>query len=595
MDMALSILGQGLSSRLNQNVREKLQLGQDLSAGMFNGKSPGLVYLWADLEPGQVKDCLKAMWAEAERMKREEVSTEELARQMLRIEHEEASERMSMEGMAGKLGYYESLGDYRLSDKVTQKMRAVTAKDILRVMNKYFKVEQASLVIYRPEKSKPIGLESAGWQALLEGAVPSTEAAAPQAKAAGKNLKQIDFQNGLKLIVRPIRHTPLVAFQAVFPGGSKADPDGKAGASNMLARLLLKGAPGMDAAAIAARLDDLGASLSPYADFERFTLAGQTLSSKFEEVLELAGDVLRHATLPSDELEKERERVLKAIKDKSDQADDYVGDLFNALFFKGSHFEEPVEGTAKSVKALDREDLLELQKQTLVPNGMLLVITGDLDPEKARRTVEKVFGPERWASAKPASLPKIKEVQAKSQQNAEKLNKKQAHIMLGWPCPKPTDSDYYACRILNNVMGEGMDSRLFVEVRDKRALCYTVQSFMDRREDPGAWRVYVGTQPENEKKATEVVLEVAKDLAEKGVTAEELESAKAYAKGIFKVARQDFSTEARLLANYEFWGLGAAQIDDIDARFDAVSLDQVQAAAKKYLLTDKTTIAVVRP
>ena len=594
VDMALAILGQGLSSRLNQSVREKQQLVQDVSSGMFNGQSPGLIYLWADLEAGQVKDAMKAMWAEVERMKAEPVSTDELARQMIKIEHEEAGERMSMEGMAGKLGYYECLGDYKLSDTLTQKLRAVSAKDVMRVMNKYFQVQKSNIVIYRPSKSKAIGLSAADWNKSL--AAVSFSPDKPVAAKKDGALSRFEFANGLTLIVKPIRHTPLIAMQALLPGGAKQDPDGKAGAFNLLGRLLIKGAPGMDAAQIADRLDDLGASLSPYADADRFALTGQMLSSKFEETLELAGNLLRHGTLPADELEKERERVLKSIKDKSDQADDYVGDVFNGLFFKGTPFELPIEGTAKSVKAVKREDLLALQSQYLVPDQMLIVLTGDVDPEQARHVVEKVFGAARWAkSGKTPKMPVVKALAAKAQRAQEKLNKKQAHVILGWPSMKPTDPDYYAARLLNSVFGEGMDSRLFVEVRDKRALCYTVNAFMDRRSDAGAWRVYVGTQPENEKKAIEVVLSVAKDLAENGVTAEELKAAKAYSKGIFQVARQDFSTEARILANYEFWGLGAGEVDRMPAKVDAVTLADVKRVAKKYLLTDKTSIAVIRP
>jgi zinc protease len=595
VDMALAILGQGLSSRLNQVVREQKQLVQDVSAGMFNGQSPGLIYLWADLEAPQVKGAMQAMWAEVERMKAEPVSTEELARQMVKIESDEAGDRMSMEGMAGKLGYYECLGDYKLSDSITQKMRAVTAEDIRRVMNKYFQVQKAALVIYRPAKSKAVGLSAKDWDKALS-AVKAPQAEKPVEARVEGAISRYEFANGLTLLVKPIRHTPLVAMQALFPGGAKVDPPGKAGAFNLLARLLTKGGPGLDASQIADSLDDLGASLAPYADADRFAVSGLMLSSKFEDTLELAGKLLRHATLPADEMEKERDRVLKSIKDKSDQADDYIGDVFNTLYFKGTPFEFPVDGTTKSVKAIRRDDLAALQQRYIAPDRMLLVLVGDVDPDAARSVVDRVFGPSRWpAHGGSLRVAPIAAIKAQARSAKEKLNKKQAHVMLGWPAPKPGDADYYAARILNSVFGEGMDSRLFVEVRDKRALCYTVSSSMDRREDPGAWRVYVGTQPENEKKAIAIVLGVAKDLADNGISPSELEAAKAYSKGIFKVARQDFSTEARLLGNYEFWGLGASEIDRMAAKVDAVSLADVQKAAKKYLLTEKTTIAVIRP
>jgi zinc protease len=595
VDMALAILGQGLSSRLNQNVREKKQLVQDVSAGMFNGQSPGLIYLWADLEPHQALGAMEAMWAEVERMKTEPVSTDELARQMVKIESDEASDCMSMEGMAGKLGYYECLQDYRLSDRITQRMRSVTAADIQRVMNTYFQIPRASLVIYRPSKSKPLGLSAQQWSKRLAGAAPLGRGRPVEEKKEGP-LSRYRYANGLTLIVKPVHHTPLVAMQALFPGGAKMDPRGKAGAFNLFARLLAKGAPGMDAASIAESLDDLGASLAPYADSDRFALSGQMLSSKFEDTLELAGRLLRHATLPQDELDKERARVLKSIKDKSDQADDFLGDLFNATFFKGTPYEYPVDGTAKSVKAIRREDLLALQARFVAPQGMILVLVGDLDPQATRAAVDRVFGPERWpAAAGKTKVPSVPPVPARTRSAGKRMNKKQAHVMLGWPAPLPGSKDYDAARILNSIFGEGMDSRLFVEVREKRALCYTVHASMDRRRDAGAWRVYLGTQPENEKQAIQIVLGVAKYLAEHGVTPEELASAKAYSKGIFKVARQDFSTEARLLGNYEFWGLGASEIDRVGERMDAVTLQAVQKAARKYLCVHKTTTAVLGP
>ncbi|MES2201888.1 MAG: pitrilysin family protein [candidate division FCPU426 bacterium] len=596
VDMALAILGQGISSRLNQEVRERLKLVHGVSAGQFNGMSPGLIYLWAELEPAQLKAAVKALWAEAERMKVEPVSDEELARQRVKIEHEEAGELMNMEGMAGRLGYYECLGDYRLGDTLTQQLRDVTAKDVLRVMNQYFQPQRATLVISRPKGSKPTGMKAADWSDCLRA---SSKAAPKKDALAGKKsgkLSRYRFDNGVELIVKPMRHTPLVAMQAVMPGGSHLDPSGKGGAFNLLGRLLLKGAAGMDAVELADKLDDLGAAIAPHSEADRFVVTAQMLSSKFEETLELSGKILRQATLPLDELEKERERVLKDIKDKTDSADDYVGDVFNALFFKGTPYALPEEGSAASVKRITRNDLETLRRRYLAPDHLLITLAGDIDPERAAKVVAKVFGPERWDAVGPsAPAPAPKAVAPKAQRAQEKLAKKQAHIMLGWTAPSPLSPDYYPARILNSVMGEGMDSRLFVEVRDKRALCYTVQSFMDRRVEPGAWRVYVGTQPENEKLATELVLKVAAELAENGITAEELKSAKAYSKGIFQVARQDFSTEARLLTNYEFWGLGAEAVDAYAKAVDAVTLEDVKRVAKKYLLTSKTSVAVVRP
>jgi zinc protease len=599
LDMALSILGQGLSSRLNQEVREKQKLVHSVAAGQFNGAYPGLAYLWAELEPAQVKPALQAVWAQVERMKAEPVSAEEIQRQRIRLEHDEAAERMSMEGMAGKLGYYEALGgDYREVDAVTERMRQVSAADIQRVMKKYFKVEKANVVVYRPEKSKATGLDSKGWEALLRGVVsPSAGSGRAPAELVAGGVTRFKLSSGGTLLVKPAHHTPLVAAQLYFPSGQLIEPAGVNGGLNLLARTLQKGLPGQDAAAIADAMDDLGLAMGPSADADRMSFGLQALSSRLPESLALAGRVLREATLPAEEVAKERERVLKDIKDKTDSPDDYVADLFNTAFFGAGHpYGRPIDGEAATVKKLDREALLKLRDQALRPEKMVAVVVGDVEPETARRLFEAEFGAQKWAPAgKAVALPKVPALKAGPRRSEVKLAKNQAHLVLGWPAPTPLDPDYAALRLVNSVLGEGMDSRLFTEVRDKRGLCYSVYSTFDRRLNMGSWRVYVGTRPETLKQAEAVCREVVAKVAKDGISAEELAGAKAYAKGIFKVARQDFGTDARVLANYESWGLGAAEVEKVAARLDAVTLEDCKRVAKKWLKPDSAVVAVVKP
>jgi zinc protease len=598
MDMALAILGQGLSSRLNQEVREKQKLGHSLASGQFNGAYPGLGYLWAELEADQVKPVMEAVWREVERMKAAPVSPEEIERQRLRLEHEEANETMSMEGLAGRLGYYEALaGDYAQVDAVTKRMRAVTAADIQRVMQKYFKAERATVVVQRPEKSKPTGMDAKAWMRLLSSvAVPAKSSATAKAKLLPGGVSEYALSSGGRLLVKPIRHTPLVAAQLSFKAGQLLEPAAKSGALNLLARTLLKGTPQMEAAQLAQMTDDLGLGLGPNADADRFSLSFQSLSSKVDPSFALMGKVLRDANIPEDELAKEKERTLKDIKDKTDSPDDYVNDLYYEAFFGKQPYGRPLEGDASSVKKLTREDLLKLKAQALRPDQLLLVMVGDIDPESARKLAEREFGADAWVPQGPApSFVVPMDPVVKTRRVVHKLNKKQAHLILGWSAPTPLDKDYVALRLVNSVMGEGMDSRLFTEVREKRSLCYTVNSSFDRRLYPGSWRVYVGTQPERVAEAEQVCLQVVKDVADNGITADELTRAKAYAKGIFKVARQDFGTEARVLSNYEFWGLGAIEIDRFAKNVDAVTLEDCKRVAKKYLLVDKTTVALVKP
>ena len=598
LDMALSILGQGLSSRLNLEVREKQKLVHSVAAGQFSGADPGLAYLWAELEPAQVKPAAQALWAQVLLMQAQPVAAEEIARQKLRLEHDDASERMSMEGLAGKLGYYEALGgDYALVDEMSRRLKAVSAADVQRVMRKYFRVDQLNIVLYRPKSAKPTGLDAGGWAALLQ-AVPAPAASADPGVAVPGGLIRYTLSSGATLLVKSVRHTPLVAGQLLFPSGQLLEPAAQSGALNLLARVLFKGMPGADAAAVAAQMDDLGLALGAQTDPDRFSLSFQSLASKVDDSLALTGRVLREADLPQGELDAERKRVLKDIKDKTDSPDEVLGDVFAESFFGAGHpYSRPLEGVPATLKTLTRAQLLKLKAQVLRPERMLAVVVGDIEPEQARRLFEGQFGKDAWVVD--GQAPALKRPPALKPGPRRKVkilaNKQQAHLMFGWACPPPTDPDYPALRLVNSVLGEGMDSRLFTEVREKRGLCYTVYSGFDRRLNPGSWRVYVGTQPKSLEQAEAVCRQVVGQVAKDGITAEELAGAKAYAKGIFQVARQDFGTEARVVANYESWGLGAAEVDKVAERLDAVTLDDCKRVAAKWLKPDKAVVAVVKP
>ena len=617
LDMALSILGQGISSRLNQQVRERLKLAHSVSSGLFSGKFPGLAYLYAELEPGQAKPAAAALWAEAARLARDGASEQELERQRTRLEFNEARERMSMEGMAGKLGYYEALGgDWRLGDQVQERMRKVTSADVQRVMARYFQPQGVSLVLYRPKKSQASGLDAQAWQRLLEGAAESLPPAQPLALAAPApsaspspaaladaapdtvegGFSSYTLSNGARLLVKPSHHTPLVSAFAVFKAGVRCEPAAKNGAFELLSALSIKGTQSYDAQALADRLDDLGAVISPFADHDTYGFAAQALSSKLPQALGLLAEMAAHPSLPEDEFQKEKERLLKDIKDRKDEPDEYIDELFDAAFFKGLPYGRPVEGSLATVRGLTIADLRELEARFIEPSNLVLVLVGDVEPGQALALAEASLGSKAWPGRK-VSLPKLPQVKAplKRRVVVEQLPKKQAHIMVGWKAPRVSDADYFPWRLASSVLGEGMNSRLFTEVREKRGLCYTTYSTFDRGLDAGAIRIYVGTRPASEAEALKVALGVVAQFREQGVSDEELSSAKAYACGVFSIARQDFSAEARIAAQYEVWGLGAGMIAQFPERIQAVTKEQILAAARRHLDLEHPLIAVIRP
>jgi len=317
------------------------------------------------------------------------------------------------------------------------------------------------------------------------------------------------------------------------------------------------------------------------------------LSEDFGAGLEVVADVLLNPVFPESACAREREVQLAAIKAQRDQLLQCAGQLMRRGMFGEQGYGLDINGSEASVTALQAAALRKQYKKFVVPGNCVLAIFGDINAKQVQSAVEQRFG--AWQGKDVIRLtndpPVLREVKRVGEKRDDK---KQAVLIVSFAGCTIFHEDHYPLEILQEACSD-LGSRLFVRIREKLGLAYYVgaQNFLGL--SPGYFGFYAGTEPEKAARVESEILKEVAALRADGITEEELKRAKAKIVGQKKIARQDLGGYAMGAALDELYGLGYGHSDEDDARFEAVSLEQVKAAAKKYLTPGAMVISVIKP
>src|ERR1043166_3454746 len=575
LDVLATLLGNGRSSRLFQEVREKKGLVASADAWTYTPGSPGLFGMSAVAESDKFNPAREAMLAEVERLKSDLMTTEELTKAVKQFTASTLSSRKTMQGQAQDLGgCWMAANDLNFSARYLEAVKRVTPADLQRVAREYLTTENRTLYALLPSGTAPKAAEAA--------AVVSEEP-----------VQKFDFPNGLRLLVKEDHRLPFVEFRAVFKGGVLAETAANNGASLLMAKMLLQGTPTRTAEQIASEIETLGGSLESYGGNNSFGVNAEVMSHDFNTGLNLVADVLLQPTFPVDAFERERQLQLAAIKAQKDDLLATASRHMRRGLFGDTAYGLTTNGTEESVQKVQVEDVKEFHQRLATPNNCVLAIFGDVQPEAVRSAVEKQFSSWKPNVAGIAALPKsspLKEIKRIEQAR----DKKQAVMMIGFPGATLESPDRFALELIQEACSD-LGSRLFMRIRDNLGLAYYVgaQNFLGL--PPGYFAFYVGTEPEKIPLVESELLKEAATLRDEGLSPDELRRSKAKLIGQKKIARQDLGGLAMVTALDELYGLGYDFSDHEDARYEAVTLDQARVVAQKYLRADTLVISIVKP
>jgi zinc protease len=576
LDVLAALLGHGRSSRLYQEVREKQGLVHSADAWTYSPGNAGLFGVSATSEASNYAPARDALLAEIEKMKDTPVSAAELGKAVKQFISGTLSARKTMQGQANDLGgSWLAANDLNFSERYLAAVKRVTPADIQRLAGQYLTAQNRTVYALLPTGAAP--------KAVVNGEV-STE----------RSIQKFELPNGLRLLIKEDHRLPFVEFRAVFRGGVLVETTANNGVTQLMGKMLLKGTATRSAEDIATQIESIGGSLDSYGGNNSFGVNAEVMSGDFSTGLELMADVLLNPTFPAPALERESEVQCAAIRDQRDHLLQSASKAMRrALFDEIGYGLDPL-GDEVSVQKLQAGNLREFHEAYARPKNCVLAIFGDVNPSDVRAAVEKAFA--KW-KPHPAGAPTIcypPPTLATQKRVTETRDKKQAVLVVGFRGAALNDPDRYPLELIQEACSD-LGSRLFLRVREKLGLAYYVgaQNFVGLV--PGYFAFYAGTMPEKADVVEKELLLEAYLLRGSGLTADELKRAKAKIIGQRKIARQDLGSLAMTTALDELYGLGYNHSETEDALYEAVTLDQIKAAAKKYLTPHALVVSIITP
>jgi zinc protease len=601
LDLLAVVLGQGDTSRLNLEVVRNRQLATTASAYVFSARDPGLLVVGVSLPPGRVDDISRAVLDEILRLGRQEITPAELAKARNILESDRVYDKETVQGYARKLGFFAAIaGDVAFEERYFERLGKLGPADLKQVAATYLRVSNLTLQAQIPEPRADRQRERSGkTTARLRAVAAAAEARADSrasrpvpAAAADRVVRQV-LPSGLKLLVMRDGSVPIVAVRATWVGGLRYEDPRSNGISNLLAALLTRGTTTRTAEQIMAEVESMAGNLSGYSGRNSLGMQAEFLARHWERGLELLADCLQNPTFPDDELEKERRIVLDDLRAQDDNLGQVAFQLFHGALWKRHPYRLDPLGTAGSVATLTRRRILTHFRRHYGAGNLTLAVVGDVDVE---RTVAKLAGLLSAAVPQDLDPPSVPaETSAATAGEVFRfLAKEQAHVVIGFSGTTFENPDRFPLEVLAQVLS-GQGGRLFVEIREKRALAYRISAFSMEGIDPGYFAVYLAASPDNLEEAMRAIRTELRAVSERGISAGELARAQRYLVGSHAIGLQRKSAIAAALAFHEAYGQSWQAYRQYGGHVMKVSAEDVMRVARKYLDARREVVAVVKP
>ncbi len=401
--------------------------------------------------------------------------------------------------------------------------------------------------------------------------------------------------NGLRVLSVPMPHLRSVSIGFFIAVGSRYEPAPISGASHFVEHMLFKGTERRPSAQeIAAAIEGIGGAFNAATGHELTTYWAKTATPHFPIAFDVLTDMLRCARFDHAEIEKERTVIIEEIKSTFDNPDELVHQLSDDLMWHDHPLGRDVAGTKESVATIRREQLLDYLSDHYAPANTVIAAAGQIEHTQLVETVERTLGDWR-THANDGAFEPAPPLQSEKRCLLHSKEVEQAHLVLTVPGLHRNHPDRYALRLLNAVLGQGMSSRLFNEIREKRGLAYSVYSFADSMSDAGDVGIYAGVDPHKTVEALRASLAEWKRLQDEVVPVDELTKAKEHIKGRTLLRMEDSYANASWVGTQEALRDEVLTVDEIVAQIDAVTSEQVQSLAQQLFREALLNLVVVGP
>lgn len=404
------------------------------------------------------------------------------------------------------------------------------------------------------------------------------------------NYRKTVLNNGLRIITEEAPYLKSVCLGIWVCSGSRFESQNLNGISHFIEHMLFKGTERRSAYAIAKEIDSVGGILNGFTGKEMTSYCCKVLSENLEFAVDLLSDIYLNASFPEEEIDREKQVVCQEIHQVVDNPEELVHEELGMKFWSGDPLGRPILGTIPSVVNLDRATLMDFKRQHYIPPQTLVCAAGEVEHERLVDLVSQRMNDYPGEAGEYAPLAP----RSRASSNIIHRDLEQVHLCIGMDGPSALDKDRHAGYILNTVLGGGMSSRLFQEIREKRGLAYAVYSFINSYSDAGLFGIYLGFEPQRLDEAVKVLGDETRKLAE-NITEEELSTAKNQMKGHILLAMESSDALMNRLAKGEHYFGRYIALDEIIKDLEKVTLDDVKRLARDIVTNDRFTCVAVGP
>ena len=407
------------------------------------------------------------------------------------------------------------------------------------------------------------------------------------------NLHRLVLDNGITLIIVENQAADIISGRFFLKGaGTIAGKLEQAGLANLVSAVITKGTANLSALDIAEKIESIGAGLGADASTDYFALSLKTVSADFPEMLQLLGEIMRSPVFPESEVELERKLALQSIKSQKEQPFNVAFNQLRQQMYPQHPYGVSVLGTENSVASIRREDLRHYHQTYFRPDNLVISLSGRITKQQGINLISSVFGdwknPQQPLPAFNLISPTVNPSQAEIIQDTQ-----QSIVMLGYLATKVNSEDYAVLKLISTYLGNGLSSRLFVELREKRGLAYDVSAFFPTRLDIAPFITYMGTAPTNTEIAIEGLSTEVERLTKTTLSEEEVQGAKNKLLGQYALGKQTNGEIAQTYGWYETLGLGVDFDNSFQAAIPPITPERINEVANRYL--SKPYISVVKP
>ena len=399
------------------------------------------------------------------------------------------------------------------------------------------------------------------------------------------------LENGITVISEPMDSVRSATLGIWFAVGSRDESPAEAGMSHFMEHMMFKGTPTRSARDIAEQFDEMGALFNAETWKEHTAYHARFVDSELPKAFEILADMVAHANLDDESCALEREVVIEEIARMEDDPDDQVHEIFESIVWPTHPLGLSTLGTRKTVGSFDHAQAVEFRSRHYLTGNAVVAAAGSLDHDELVRLTGELLGD---LCAGPRAERTFAKPQSKAALSVMKKETEQAHIVYGTSTMSASDPERFALYLMNGVLGGGMSSRLFQEIREKRGLVYSVGSMPILFQDSGEFAVFAGSRPENVHKVLELIDEETARMAAEGPTVEELDRARQAVVGQQVLGMESTSSRMRRLGRGEVTGAEILSTDEVIDRFDSVTREHVAQIAGRVLTAPKV-LSVVSP